>query len=221
MSRVLLPFISVLLIVGFIGGTVVAGEFSGGGGSVYFGMGSPNAIDAASDLADELDINDESGNFVVGVQGFFQGDRYRLGGALQAHAWAGANLGKNGAEDDAAGVAALVGGLYGTYTFRYDRMLLNVGAVVGAGRCLLGYSLGDEFEDREESVTTFFIEPQASLGVATCQWFGVEFQLSAPIFMLTDDLELTEGGTTYTVKSGDMTGVNFSVKLTFGKIADL
>lgn len=220
MNRRLLALTAVLLMVVFIPSAIVAGEFSGGGGSVYFGTGSPNSIDAASELAEDLDINDETGNYVVGVQGFYQGGRYRIGGALQAHAWAGVNPGKNGADDDAAGVAALVGGLYGTYTIRHDRMLLNVGAVVGAGRCLLGYSLGDEREDKDESVSTFFIEPQASLGVATCQWFGVEFQLSAPIFILTEDLKLTEGENTYTVKSGDMAGVNFSVKLIFGKIAN-
>jgi hypothetical protein len=220
MSRRRLPFMAVLLIALFIPGAVAAEEFSGGGGSVYFGTGSPNSIDAASELADDLDINDERGNYVLGVQGFFQGDRYRLGGALQAHAWGGANLGKNGADDDAAGVAALVGGLYGTYTIRHDRMLLNVGGIIGAGRCVLGYSLGEEDKDRDESVSTFFIEPQASLGVATCRWFGVEFQLSAPIFILTQDLKLNEGGKTYTVKSSDMMGVNFSLKLTFGRIAD-
>jgi len=215
-----LPFIAVILIVVFMPSAAVAGEFSGGGGSIYIGTGWPNSIDAASELADDLAINDETGNFVLGVQGFFQGSRYRLGGAFQAHAWAGVNIGKNGAEDDAAGVAALVGGLYGTFTIRCDRVLFNVGAVVGAGRCLLGYGLGDEDIDREESVSTFFIEPQASLGVATCRWFGVEFQLSAPIFILAEDLELSEGGKTYTVKSDDMMGVNFSIKLTFGKIAN-
>jgi hypothetical protein len=211
---------AVLIIVIFIPGALIAEAFSGGGGSVYFGTGWPNSIDAASELADDLDINDESGNFVLGAQGFYQGERYRLGGALQAHAWAGVNLGENGAEDDAAGVGAIVGGAYGTYTIRHDRVLLNVGAVVGAGRCLLGYSLGDEGEDKDESVTTFLIEPQISLGVATCRWFGVEFQLSAPIFILTEELKLSEGDKTYTVTSGDLTGVNFSIKLTFGKIAN-
>jgi hypothetical protein len=220
MNRSQLPFTAVLLIVVFIPSAVAAEEFSGGGGSIYIGTGWPNSIDAASELADDLDINDESGNFVLGVQGFYQGGEYRIGGAFQAHAWAGVNIGKNDAEDDAAGVAALVGGLYGTYTIRHDRILLNVGAVIGAGRCLLGYSLGDEDEDRDESVSTFFIEPQASLGVATCRWFGVEFQLSAPIFVLTEELKLSEGEKTYTVKSSDMMGVNFSIKLTFGKIAN-
>ncbi|UCF06232.1 MAG: hypothetical protein JSV33_04180 [bacterium] len=221
MNRRRLVFMTAFIIGAFISGTVVAEEFSGGGGSVYFGIGWPNSIDAASELANDLDINDESGNFVLGAQGFFQGHSYRIGGAFQAHGWAGVNFGKNGAEDDAAGVAALVGGLYGTYTIRYDRVLLNVGAIVGAGRCLLGYSLGDEDEDSDESVSTFFIEPQVSLGVATCRWFGVEFQLSAPIFILTEDLKLSEGGKEYIVTSGDMVGVNFSIKLTFGKIANL
>jgi hypothetical protein len=216
-----LALVAVTLVVVFIASSTVAGEFSGGGGSIYFGTGSPNSVDAASELADDLDINDETGNYVAGILGFYQGDSYRIGGAIQAHAWAGANLGKNGAEDDAAGVAAIVGGLYGTYTIRHDRMLLNVGAIAGAGRCLLGYSLGDEDRDKDESVSTFFIEPQASVGVAACRWFGVEFQLSAPIFILAEDLKLTEGDKTYTVKSSDMTGVNFSLRLTFGKIADL
>ena len=52
------------------------------------------------------------------------------------------------------------------------------------------------------------------------KWFGVEFQLSAPIFLLTEDLELTEGAETYSVKSGDMVGVVFSIKLIFGPIAN-
>ena len=57
--------------------------------------------------------------------------------------------------------------------------------------------------------------------MAAARWFGVVFLRSAPILILTDELELEEGGKTYTVTSGDMTGINFSVKLTFGKIADL
>lgn len=215
-----LPSMIVALIAVLIPVAVVAGGFSGGGGSFYLGTGSPNSIDAASGLADDLGINDETGNYALGVQGFYQGERYRLGGAFQAHAWAGVNPGENGADDEAAGVAALVGGLYSTYTVRHDRMLLNVGAVVGAGRCLFGYSLGDEGEDAHENVSAFFIEPQVSLGVATCRWFGTEFQLSAPIFVLTEDLTLNEGGKTYTVKGSDMTGVNFSIKLTFGRIAN-
>jgi hypothetical protein len=220
MSHRRLSFTAVLLVVMFIPVAAGADEFSGGGGSIYFGTGWPNSIDAASELADDLDINDETGNFVLGLQGFYQGGQYRLGCAFQAHAWAGVNIGENGAEDDAAGVAALVVGLYSTYTIRRDRVLLNVGTVVGAGRCLLGYSLGDEDEDRDESVSTFYIEPQVSLGVATCRWFGVEFQLSAPIFILTEELKLYEGENSYTVKSGDMIGVNFSIKLLFGKIAN-
>jgi hypothetical protein len=112
-------------------------------------------------------------------------------------------------------------GLYGTHTIRNDIMLLNVGGIVGAGKCLLGYNLEDEGKDRNENVSVFFIEPQVSLGVATCRWFGIEFQLSSPIFIFTEELELSEGEKSYSVKSSDMMGVNFSVKLTFGKIADL
>ncbi len=214
-------FVAVIMVAVLVPCAVVAEEFSGGGGSIYLGTGSPNSIDAASALANDLSINDETGNFVLGAQGFYQGDRFRLGGAFQAHGWAGVNFGENGAEDDAAGVAALVGGAYGTYTIRHNRVLLNVGAIAGAGRCLLGYSFGDEDENGEESVSTFFIEPQVSVGVAATRWLGVEFQLSVPIFILTDDLQLEEGGETYTVKSDDMLGVNFSVKFTFGKIADI
>jgi len=234
MSRKRISFMAVFLILVFIHSVIVARGFSGGGGSIYFGTGSPNSIDAVSELADDLDIDDQSGNYVFGIQGFFQGESHRLGGTLQAHAWAGFNLtenntnhdvdyvnpGKNSTDDAVAGIAAIVGGLYGSYTIRHDRMLINVGAVVGAGRCFLGYNLGGEGENREVSVSTFFIEPQASLGVATCQWFAVEFQLSSPIFILTEDLKLSEAGKTYIVKSGDMIGVNFSIKLTFGKIAN-
>jgi hypothetical protein len=200
--------------------TAFPGDFSGGGGSFYFGTGSPNSIDAASQLADYYNINDESGNYVMGVQGFYQAERYRLGGAFQGHAWAGVNPGSNGAGDDAAGVAAFVGGLYSTYTFRHDRLLLNAGAIVGAGRVYLGYSVADRIIEKTENVSTFYIEPQISLGVATCRWFAVEFQLSAPIFILTEDLRISAGGRVYTVKSGDMNGINFSIKLTGGKIAN-
>jgi hypothetical protein len=198
----------------------LAGDFSGGGGSFYFGTGSPNSIDAASQLADFYNINDESGNYVMGFQGFYQAERYRLGGAFQGHAWAGVNPGNNGAGEDAAGVAAFVGGLYSTYTFRHDRLLLNAGAIVGAGRVYLGYKLGDRNIEKTENVSTFYIEPQISLGVATCRWFAVEFQLSAPIFILTEDLRISADGRVFTVKSGDMNGVNFSIKLTGGKIAN-
>jgi hypothetical protein len=59
------------------------------------------------------------------------------------------------------------------------------------------------------------------LHVAATRWFGVEFQLSAPIFILMDDLQLEEGGKTYAVEGSDMMGVNFNVKFTFGKIADI
>jgi hypothetical protein len=220
MNRKRLSFMGVLLIVLFIPTAILASEFSGGGGSIYFATGAPNSIDAVSELGDNLGVNGGSGNYVFGVQGFFQGHRYRMGGSVQAHAWAGVNLGKEDTEDDVAGLAVVVGGFYGSYTLKYDRMLLNVGAVVGAGRCFLGYSLGDGEIEREESVSTFFIEPQLSVGVATSRWFGVEFQLSTPIFILTDDLRLAEGERIYTVRSSDMMGVNFGIKLTFGKIAN-
>lgn len=218
MNRRRLPSVAALLIVVLIPGGVAAAEFSGGGASMVLGLGTPNSVDAATALANDLAINDERGNVVLGLQGFYQGDRYRLGGTAQAHAWGGINPGKDGADDDAAGVGAFIVGLYVTHTIAHDRMLLNVGGIAGAGRCLLGYSLGGV--DRDESVTAFLLEPHISLGVAEWRWFGVEFQLSAPIFLLTEDLTLTEGGTTYTVKNGDMIGVNFSLKLTFGKIAD-
>ncbi|UCF65503.1 MAG: hypothetical protein JSW33_06635 [bacterium] len=194
--------------------------FSGGGGSVYFGTGSPNTIAAASELADDLHINEQKGNYFAGIHGFYQAATYRLGGAFQAYAWGGVNLGENEAGDDAAGVGAVVGGLYSSYTLRLDRILLNVGAVFGAGRCFLGYSLSDGERGKNQSVSTFFIEPQVSLGVATCRWFGVEFQLSSPFFILTENLSLNEVGKNYSVKGTDMMGLNFSIKLTFGKVAN-
>jgi hypothetical protein len=202
-------------------GPVPADAFEGGGGSLYFGTGFPNSIDAASNLADDLGVNDETGNYVAGVLGFYQGDRYRIGGAFQANAWGGVNPGQHGAEEDAAGVAAAVGGLYATYTIRRDRTLLNVGGIVGAGRAVLGFSLGDEDVDRDENVATFYLEPHVSAGVAIWRYFGVEFTLGVPVFILAEDLELTHEGRTYSVKSRDMTGVSFSMRLTFGKIADL
>jgi len=194
--------------------------FSGGGGSIYFGTGSPNSIGAASDLGNDLQINDQTGNFVLGMQGFYQAPTYRLGGAIQTHAWGGANLGDDTTGDDAAGVGAIVGGLYYSYTWRLDRILINTGVVFGAGRCFLGYSLGDGQQSKNVSVSTFYIEPQISLGVATCRWFGVEFQLSSPFFILTENLSLTEAGQSYIVTGGDMLGINFSIKLAFGKIAN-
>jgi len=220
MNRKRVLYMTLFSTLMFIASTVSAREFSGGGGSIYFGTGSPNSINAATELRDDFDINDESGNFVLGMQGFFQSNRYRIGGAIQAHAWAGFNPGKNEEGDETAGVAAVVGGFYSSYAIRHDRMLLNIGAIVGAGRCYLGYSRGDEGGDRHQSVSTFFIEPQISIGMATCQWFAVEFQLSAPIFLLTENLNLIEGPKSYTVKSSDLIGLNFSVKLTSGKIAN-
>ena len=182
---------NILLILIFIPVTILARDFSGGGGSIYFGTGYPNSISAVSDLTNDLKINDARGNYVLGVQGFFQSDRYRLGGALQGHAWGSVNFRNDDAKDDAAGVAAVVGGIYGSYSIRHDRMLLNAGAIIGAGRCFFGYNLGKLDEDRHENVSTFYIEPQVSLGVASCRWFAVEFQLSAPIFILTEELKLS------------------------------
>jgi hypothetical protein len=218
LQQLLLSPVLLALLPGAVPAT--AGEFEGGGASLLFGTGWPSSVDAASRLADDLAVNDETGNGVVGFQGFYQGDLYRLGAAFQAQAWGGVNPGKHGADEDAAGVAAFVGGLYGTYTISHGRALVNVGAVVGAGRCFLGFSLGDENVEEEENVATFYLEPNVSVGVATCAWFGVEFQLSAPVYFLAEDLTLTHESNTYTVKSGDLTSVLFSMKLTFGKIAD-
>jgi len=58
MSRKRISFMAVFLILVFIHSVIVARGFSGGGGSIYFGTGSPNSIDAVSQLADDLDIND-------------------------------------------------------------------------------------------------------------------------------------------------------------------
>jgi hypothetical protein len=203
-----------------LGGPSDAEDFSGGGGSIFLGTGSPNSVDAASALAGDLDVNDEAGNFLLGIAGFYQGDRFRLGGAFQAQAWGGVNPGDYDAEDDAAGVAAATWGLYGTYTFRHDRVLLNAGGVAGAGRCFLGYTLGDG-TDADESVATFYLEPHVCVGVAATSWFGVEFQLSTPIYLLTDDLELTVANRTYRVEGSDLAGLDFSLRLTFGRIAAL
>ena len=97
--------------------------------------------------------------------------------------------------------------------------MLNLGGLVGAGRCFLGFSLDDGGLEQDASVATFYVEPHVSFGVATCPYFGIEFQFSAPIFILTEDLTLSHAGRTYTVTGGDMAGVNFSLKLTFGSIA--
>lgn len=202
-------------------GAARAERLSGGGGSLYFGTGSPNSIKAASQLAEDVDINDETGNYMAGVLGFYQGDRYRLGGALQAHGWGGANFRKQEASDGAAGVVAAIVGLYGTYTLSHDRMLLNVGGIIGGGRSLLGFSFGDGGPEEKEHVATFYIEPHVSIGVAATRWFGVEFQLSAPIFLLTEDLTLRTNDEVYTVKGSDMTGITFVTRLTFGRLATL
>ena len=58
MDRKRISFMIVFLIFVSIHSTVIARGFSGGGGSIYFGTGSPNSIDAVSQLADDLDIND-------------------------------------------------------------------------------------------------------------------------------------------------------------------
>jgi hypothetical protein len=194
--------------------------FSGGGGSIYLGTGFPDSIDGATELADDLAFNQDVGKLVAGLDGFYQGNRFRLGGALQAHGWGGVSTGRQKADEGAAGVVAAVAGLYGTYTIRHDRVLLNVGGIAGGGRALLGFSQDHGGPEEYEQVAVFYIEPLISAGVAANRWFGVEFQLSAPIFILSDDLELVYGGRTYTAAGGDMTGVSFAVKLTFGKIAN-
>jgi len=200
-------------------GAPSAQEFSGGGASVLFGTGSPNTIHAADALARDLDVRDVTGNANAGLVGFYQADRFRLGGAFLAQAWGGVNAGGRHAKDDAAGVAAAIGGLYATYTARHDRVLLNVGGVAGAGRCLVGFSLDDGATDREETVTTFYLGPQVSVGVAACRWFGVEFQLSSPVYFFTDELRLDYGGRTYTVEGSDLAGLQFGMALTMGRIA--
>lgn len=199
--------------------TAAAGDFSGGGLSLGLGTGSPNSVDAASALARDLSVDDETGNYTFIMQGFYQADRFRLGAAFQGQVWGGANVGDQEPKDSAAGVVAAIGGLYGTFTFRHDRVLLNAGGTVGAGRCLLGYSLGNSGPDEKESVSTFYLEPQVSVGVATCRWFGAEFQLSTPIYLLTEDFVLTYDGQTYAVQGSDLAGVQFCMKLTFGLIA--
>jgi hypothetical protein len=194
--------------------------FSGGGVSIYGGTGFPNSIDAAEALADDRGFTEKVGNLVVGLQGFYQGDRFRLGGAMQAHGWGGVSTGKQEATEGAAGVVAAVAGLYATRTFRHDRLLLNVGGVVGGGRALLGFSEEDASAEEYERVAVFYVEPLISAGVAATRWFGVELQLSAPLFVLADDLTFTDGGRGYTASGRDMSGVSLMVKLTFGKIAD-
>jgi hypothetical protein len=199
----------------------VSGQpFSGGGASIYVGTGFPNSIDAASELAGDLGFTDEVGNLVVGLQGFYQGDRYRLGAAFQALGWGGVNTGTQKANEGAAGVVAGVAGLYATRTIRHDRFLLNVGGVLGGGRALLGFTEEDGSAEEYERVAVFYIEPLISAGVAATSWFGVEFQLSAPLFVLADDLEFTYGGRAYRASGRDMNGASFMVKLTFGKIAN-
>lgn len=186
--------------------------FSGGGGSIYLGTGVPTSIDSATELVDELGFARNIHNVLVGVQGFYQADRFRLGGSVEAHAWGGVDHG-------AAGVVAAVGGLYGTWSLRHDRLLLNAGGVIGGGRARLGF--GHENGPSEYAqVSAFYVEPLISAGVAASRWFGVEFQLSAPVFVLSRDLEFTYLEHQYTATSGDMSGVSFAVMFTFGKIAD-
>jgi hypothetical protein len=186
--------------------------FSGGGGSIYFGTGFPTSIDGASALADQLGFTRNVHNLLVGIQGFYQGNRSRLGGAVEAHAWGGVDNG-------AAGVVAAVGGLYGTRSFRHDHVLLNVGGIIGGGRARLGFGQeGGPTQYAQASV--FYLEPLLSAGVAPSSWFGLEFQLSAPVFILNKDLDFTYGGNQYTATSRDMSGVSFAVMFTFGKIAN-
>lgn len=212
-------FFTVLLVV--FGTSVSA--FQGGGGGIFFGTGTPSSIDAVEDLSDQLGITEEEGNFNAGAFGFFQGDNYRMGASFQFHVWAGWNVGNDDAEDDTAGLAAVTGGFYGTYTFSKNRLLLNLGGTIGAGTIALGYNLGQESGDisNSESLSTLYLEPQISVGIATCRWVGVEFQLSSPIFIFDEDLTLYVRGQEFTVKSGDMAGISFSIKLLFGRIADL
>lgn len=211
-----LALVTAILCMGHV---AAAQEFSGGGGSVYFGTGFPNSVEAASALADEIGVDDERGYVVAGLQGFYQGERFRLGGAFQAHAWGGVNAGEYEPHDGAAGVAAAIWGLYATYTFRHDRVLLNAGGIAGAGRCALGSTFEDGRVDVDEAVTTFFLEPLVSLGVAATTWFGVEFELATPLFLLTDDLALeSTDRAPVEVKNSDLAGVTFCLKLTFGKL---
>lgn len=200
-----------------------AAAFTGGGGSIYLGTGYPSSIDAVDELSEDLRINEEEGNFNFGLQGFYQADKYRLGADLQWHLWGGSNPGDEDDDVDAdtAGVGAVTYGMYTTYTIRHDRLLLNVGGVVGAGVAFLGYDYGQRDVSDHETVSTFYIEPLISFGVGTCRYFGVEFQASAPIFVFSEDLTLDYLGKEYTVKGSELNGVNFAIKLTFGKIADV
>lgn len=197
--------------------------FEGAGAGLFLGTGTPSSINAADDLSEDLGINEEKGNFSFGALGFYQAPTYRLGASFQFQAWAGWNTGDDNAQEESAGLAAFTAGLYGTYSFYTGRILLNIGGVVGAGRVSLGYNLNEERGDIKErdSVSTFYIEPQISFGIATCRWVGVEFQLSSPIYFLDDELKITLYGNEYSVDSNEMIGITFSMKLLFGVIAEI
>lgn len=217
--RIEMAFIAVF-VTAALTGTALAQGFQGGGGSVFLGTGTPDEITAATDLANDLNLEHDIGNVFFGAQGFYQADRYRVGASFQTSVWGGWRSGENNAGDNSAGVVTFTAGFYSTYTIRHDRFLFNVGGVVGGGRAGMGFDLGEQDIDEFESVSTFYVEPQVSVGVAACAYFGVEFQLSAPVYLLTDDLRMTYSGRTYSVSGSDLNGLTFAVKLTFGKFAN-
>ena len=57
------PFLGIafLLILLHIPGVLSSQSFSGGGGSFYFGTGSPNSIEAVSQLSEAYRITEEGG----------------------------------------------------------------------------------------------------------------------------------------------------------------
>ncbi len=217
--------LGIVVVLFFMTTSVGAKEFNGGAGGFFVGTGTPSNIDAADDLARHFDINDENGNFTFGGLGFFQKDSYRIGASFQLQAWGGWNREGYRHYDhdhghDSAGLAAMTGGLYGTYSFSKGPVLFNVGGVAGAGSIRLGYDFDNNNGNRDQhkSTTALYLEPQVSIGYAPTSWMGVEFVVSTPIYLF-DDLTLQVDNRDYTVESEDLLGVTCSVRFTFGKIA--
>jgi hypothetical protein len=198
-----------------------AETFKGFGLSFIAGTGTPTEVDVFEELAINMQVNSKSGNALVGIQGFYQRESYRLGLAASRHSWGGTPIGATTPPEGTVGASATIIGIIGGYSMRRGRLLINLGSVAGEGWVRLDYHQDEShggFNDGGNALT-YYLEPFASLGWIATSWLGIEAHLSAPLFFFRQKLSLTGLETSSQVSGQDVSGISVCIKLTLGKIA--